>query len=110
MHYSYPREKLTSAIHILATGQGDVRSRLLHAYDEFHPLRENHFPEPLKKKWAKLYKGLTRFGPVHDHKGQIDVGSVQNTLQRIKNSTGEQLANLVFDLYSELAFNSKYQS
>ena len=58
IHYDYAREKLFSAIKVLATLSGDVRSRLFVAYSVFHPLKEDNFPNELKKDWRYLFYEL----------------------------------------------------
>lgn len=64
MKYSYAREKLFSAVEILAIFPNDVRSRIKIAYEDFHPLNENHFPDEFKSEWAWIYKSITKYGPV----------------------------------------------
>jgi hypothetical protein len=92
----------------LATGKGDVRDRLLGAYMSFHTLNEKDFPEEFKKDWAWVMKQLTKYGPLRDYKGDVWLGSVENTMNRIRNSTGERIAKKIFDLGWELWTNEKY--
>lgn len=106
--YRYAREKLFSAIQVLATLPGDVRSRLLSAYAGFHPVKEDDFPDKLKKDWRWIEKSLTKCGPVYDHKGDVAVGSIENTLKRMQNRTGKKIAERLFHLFCELYFNEEY--
>jgi len=106
--YNYAREKLFSAIETLATLSGDVRSRLFAAYSAFHPLREDDFPDELKEDWRWIERSLTKFGPIYNYKGEVVVGSVEKTLKRIRNRTGEKIARRLFHLFYELHFNKKY--
>ena len=48
----YANEKFVSAVYGLATGPGDVRSRLLIAHLSFHPVRESDLPEHLRADYA----------------------------------------------------------
>jgi hypothetical protein len=48
----YAHEKLLAALESLATGPGDVRARLLAAYETFHPLTQSHFPPNLRKDFG----------------------------------------------------------
>jgi hypothetical protein len=86
----------------LATGAGDVRERILTAYSSFHPLKESDFPEHLREDYKWVMAQLTKYGPVYDHNGNVRVGSVENTLRHIKNSTGVKIANKLLFLYHEL--------
>lgn len=92
----------------LATGKGDVRGRLLGAFMSLHTLDEEDFPEELKKDWVWIIKQLTKFGPVLDHKGEVRRGSVENTMSKIKNTTGSKIAGRIFDIGWELHTNEDY--
>ena len=100
--FSYAREKLFDAVHVLATEPNNVRYRLIQAHRLFHPLRLEDFPKELKKDWEWVMKQLTKYGPVINHKGEVWRGSVENTMGRIKNKTGTRIAGKIFDLYLEL--------
>lgn len=83
--YSYAREKLSNAIEILAIAPGDVRSRLHRAFLEFHTLQVDNFPTEMQKDWLWINKQLTKYGHVENHKGEVWIGSVKNTMSKIKN-------------------------
>lgn len=100
--YYYAYEKLLTALDSLATGAGDVRERLLNAFWSFHPLKEEHFPANLQADYRWVMKELTKFGPVLDHAGAVRVGSVENTLKRIRRTTGVKIAERLLHLYHEL--------
>lgn len=95
-------------MYTLATGRGDVRARLLGAFMSFHTLNEDDFPEKYKKDWEWIMKQLTKCGPLLDHKGDVWRGSVENTMNKIKNSTGEKIAEKIFNIGWELHTNEKY--
>lgn len=96
--YFYAQEKMSTAIKILAISPGDVRSRLVKAYMELHTLEDNHLPPKLIGEWKRIKLQLTKYGPVFNHKGEVWFGSVQNTMNRIKNSSGARIAKKIFDL------------
>ena len=97
--YSYAREKLFEAVYALAIGQKDVRSRLINAYLACHTLQIENFPKEFQKDWKCIIKELTNSGHVLNHKGEVLIGSVENTMSSIKNSTGSKIARKLFDLY-----------
>ena len=99
---AYAYEKLLAALDSLATGPGDVRERLLVAYQSFHPLKEAHFPQHLRKDFRWVLEQITKYGPVYDYKGRLDRGSVEETLRRIKNGTGVKIASKLLRLYHAL--------
>lgn len=79
-----------------------------YAYQEFHPLTEEHFPNDLKGEWRSIYESITKYGPKLNYKGEVVVGSVENTMTRIRNKTGAKIANKIFNLFYELHHNEKY--
>ena len=106
--YSYAREKLSMATETLATGKGDVRSRLLEAFGSCHTLSENHFPKELQKDWKFVKQNLTKFGPLLNYKGEAWRGSVENTMNKIRRVTGQKIAQRLWDMNWELHNNDKY--
>jgi len=98
----YALEKLSLAVHYLAVSPGDVRRRLKRAYREFHAVSENDFPAHLRDDWNWIKNQLIRFGPVLHADGTVFVGALENTLGRIKNSTGTKIAERIISLHSEL--------
>ena len=82
----YAKRKLSEAVYSLATGGGDVRARLFWAHRYMQVLSENHFPKELKKKWLGINTQLSKFG------------TVQNTLKKIRNSTGVKIAIEIYEL------------
>ena len=100
--YFYVREKLFNAVHILAIGEKNVRSRLVNAYSTCHTLSPEDFPDEFQNDWKWVIKQLTKSGPVLNHKGKMWIGSVENTMSIIKNKTGSKIAKKIFDLYCEL--------
>ena len=76
-----------------------MRSRLLEAYSVFHPLTPEHFPEPLHKDFEWVMKQLTKREPYINSEGEIQKGSVQASLQHMRNSTGVKIAKKLLQLH-----------
>lgn len=98
----YAHEKLLGALESLATGPGDVRERLLAAYETFHPLTRSHFPPHLRKDFGWVLNQLRKREPIYDYKGRLTRGSVEETLRHIKNATGAKIATRIYRLYHAL--------
>jgi len=89
-HSGYALEKLSSAIHYLTVGEGDVRQRLRSAYREFSAVSETDFPPRLQDDWKWIMAQLTQYGTIED------------TLSRIRNSTGVKIVQRIIYLRDEL--------
>ena len=101
-NYFYAYEKFSDALHSLATGPGDVRHRLDSAYRHFRSVEKKHLPEKLQKDHQWILFQLTRFGPSFDRYGKVVRGPVEETLNRIRNSTGTKIAERILDIYHQL--------
>lgn len=106
--YHYTVEKLTSAVDCLVTHPGDVRERLTCAFLSFHTLNENDFPPELRADWRWVMKELTKFGPLLNHKGEVWIGSVENTMRRVRKATGVKIAKKLYELYWAVSKNKPY--
>jgi len=94
----------------LATGRGDVRSRLETAYRRFWVLTEENFPEEFRDDWKWIKNQLTKFGPLYDNSGEILISdAVENTMSRIKNKTGQKIAGKIFYIGWALCTYKEYQ-
>jgi hypothetical protein len=100
--YHYARQKLSSAVEILATGPGDIRSRLMMAFLECAVLRTIQFPPELQSDWQWIRDQLTKHEPILRADGRVRKGSVEVTLSRMRNHTGSKIAKRIFDLSSRL--------
>ena len=119
--YFYASEKFSSAVYMLATGPGDVRSRLLHAWrGPLWVLTPEHLPKKLRKDFLWIKKQLYKYneawpGQIEDlkRKERIDPtfkkkfanhypDPVEATLGRIKNKTGAEIARRIFNIYDSL--------
>ena len=108
--YYYALEKLSHAVRILATGEGDVRSRLMSAYEEFHTLREDHFPLELRVDYAWVLNELTKRKPqsAMDMREWVTDGVVAANLRRMINRTGSRIAEKICDLEYRVRVNYEY--
>ena len=99
----YALQKLELSIIDLATGPGDIRSRLHYIFmNHLHVIDEHDFPNELKKDWNAIIKALTKKGPVKDEEGKIFSGSIQNTLRGMKSKTATKIANDILVISDKL--------
>jgi hypothetical protein len=104
-------EKLTHALHILATGKGDARQRVGHAYLACHTLTEKSFPPELVKDWQLITKEVTKLGPIVDGVGNVVVGSAENTMRnrRMTSAAAAKIAQRIWRLYWAVSENEEYK-
>lgn len=74
-----------------------------------HTLKESDFPHDLQAEWRWVLKELTKSGPMKDSEGKVLVGSVENTMKKIRNSTGSKIASRIYELYWAVSKNSRYE-
>lgn len=91
-------ERLYLATKQLATGSGDVRKRLQAAVVTLLPLQEQEFPEELRKDFRWVISQSTKY----QSKMPEIRGDLEGTMRRIRNSTGQRIAERIFDIYSRL--------
>ena len=99
----YTKEKLAVAVHALATGKGGIKARLKEAFMSFHVLSGEDFPEELKVEWNYIYEGLTKEEPICDAQGEITTGKMDNTLRKMDEETGVDIAERIYDLDDKLS-------
>jgi hypothetical protein len=102
MKDTYARGKLRATIYSLATGPGDIRSRLAQTYKGFFTLKNEHFPKELQPTWEWVIKELKKYGPIIREDGTVFRGSVENTCSKIKNNTGVKIAKKILEIYLTL--------
>ncbi len=119
--YFYASEKFLQAVYTLATGPGDIRSRLLSAWrGPLWVLTPEHLPEKLREDFLWIKKQLHKYR--ESWTGQLDElkqkerndptfkekyphfypAPVEATLKRIKNKTGVEIARRIFNIYDSL--------
>jgi len=91
-------ERLYISVKHLCTAPGDVRSRLVGAVITLLPLQVNEFPEELQADFDWVITQSTKY------KSQTPQyqGNIETTMKRIKNSTGEKIAERIFLLYAQV--------
>ena len=94
----YALGKLGEAVYALATGAGDVRSRLFSAFVFLLPVRADDFPVVLRQDFEWVIEMLTRRKSRYPQlKG--DLGA---TLKNMRNSTGVKIAKRIIEIESRL--------
>jgi hypothetical protein len=53
-------------------------------------------------------KELTKFGPLLNHKGEVWIGSVENTMRKVRKATGSKIAKKIYELYWAVSENQPY--
>lgn len=107
--YQYAVEKLTTALQVLTTHEGDARQRLACAYLSFHTLSERDFPPELADRWRWVTTQLTKFGPLLGRDGEVLRGSVDNTMRRVQKRTAAKIIEVIVDLYWAVSENERYR-
>jgi hypothetical protein len=84
-------ERVYLAVKHLCTARGDVRQRLVGAIWTLLPLQTREFPQHLQKDFDWIVKQSTKY------QSQIPQyhGNVEATMKRIRNSTGENIAEII---------------
>ena len=93
----YASEKFSQAVYYLAVGEGDVRSRLRNAYQEFHTVRGDELPAELRPCFEWICHELTKRPEKFPGQGRLDA-----TLARIRNSTGSKIAKRIYDFHEQI--------
>lgn len=94
----YALEKLGLAVHELATGAGDVRSRLIAAFMAVHPVKSRDLPQELRADFEWIITQLTRYP-----KRSEQEGAIHHTLSRMQNRTGVEIAERLVYVHARLA-------
>lgn len=90
------------AVHILAVGEGDVRSRLRIAYGILHRLTARDVPPDLQAEWQSILCELASRGPEQWPDGEQLRNALDHTLGRMRNSTGRKTAEKIWVLADHL--------
>jgi len=89
------KEKLRRALYHLAVGEGDVRQRLVAAYNHIRVLREDEIPPDMLKEWKSILNDMTRRGPLLES-GVLLKDAVSHTLSRMQNRTARRIAERIY--------------
>lgn len=107
--YHYTVEKLTNALEVLATHPGDARERVAAAYLCCFTLQEDDFPAEHQAKWRSLVAELDRFPPDQRVDGTLLNSSLDVWARKVRTSTGEKMAKLLWELYWSVSLNRQYE-
>lgn len=107
-NYYHAVEKLTDTLECLATHPGDVRERIFAAYSAFGHLTAEELPEKCRNDWDRIMKQIHKFDPLTDHKGEIYMGSVENTMKSVRKTTASKIAKKLYEIYWIVSENKQY--
>lgn len=93
----YALEKFSQAVHALATGSGDVRSRLRVAYAYFHTVKPEYLPADLRDDFRWVMDKLTRREPRYEGEGRLEA-----SLATMQNRTGSRIAKRIVEIHDSL--------
>ncbi|NQU86905.1 MAG: hypothetical protein HQ541_14210 [Mariniphaga sp.] len=71
INYTYIRQNFREAVHFLAVGSGDVRSRLIQANRALVHLKRVKIPDELQPDWDWIQKELNKFGSITRDDGSV---------------------------------------
>jgi hypothetical protein len=91
-------ERVYLAVEQLCTGQGDVRKRLEAAVLTLLPLQVREFPECVQEDFDWVIRESTKYKSQHPKFR----GDLEATMLRIRNSTGQKIAQRIFHIYSSI--------
>ena len=94
--FNYARKKLENVVFILATGEGDVRSRLRRSHREIKMLGEYNMPQDLIQDLEWVQKSKVKYG------SSADQNALDHTMGRIQNRTGKRIAEKIYSINSRL--------
>jgi len=91
-------ERVNLAVEQLCTGQGDVRKRLVTAVLTLLPLQVREFPVCVQEDFDWVMRESMKYKSQHPQfRGDLEV-----TMMRIRNSTGQKIAQRIFHIYSSV--------
>ena len=95
---SYAEGKFNTAVRSLAVGEGDARKRVTNVFSIIHVVRPEDLPPPLDRHLAWVYGKITSRPACHRLEG-----SVESTLDQMRNSTASEIAQRILDLADALS-------
>ena len=94
-------KKLMDAEYQLAVGEGDVRQRLRRAYTILRRLQADELSAESREEWRAILSEMTRLGPERLRDGTVLNTAIDDTMSRIRNTTGRKIAERIYRLYAE---------
>jgi hypothetical protein len=104
----YALEKLSAAVHVLATHPEEVRIRLRECFDYLAMVPSAALPHRLRSRFEDIIARLTKFQPEPAHARTDErpwgTTSLTETTRKIRKRTGARIADDIFQLTSELEY------
>ena len=101
--YDYADEKLKSVYQNLATGEGDVRSRLVNNFDVLARIRpQEDLPPCLAHQLTEIRDLMTFEPPLRRPDGTVLRTSAEQSMRRSINRTAARIAKKIVDLKVDL--------
>jgi hypothetical protein len=100
--YDYADEKLKAVYQNLATGEGDVRSRLVSNFGVLTRIRPQDLPPDLAHQLSEILALMTFEPPLRRPDGTVLRTSVEQTMRRRINRTAARIAKKIVDLKGDL--------
>ena len=110
--YGYASEKFSRAVYTLATGKGDIRSRLLSIFQgELLFIAPEHLPIRARSDYKSILNKLYRYDEKYEGQRTSSYSEdgryyyllptkLEATLCRIRRSTGQKIAMVIFNIWS----------
>ena len=89
----YALEKFSVVVRGMATGPGDVRSRLEGAFVTFHTIRAEDLPPSLRRRFRSVVRALTRREARREGEGKLHA-----SLAQMQNRTGAAIARKIVEI------------
>lgn len=86
--------RLRNAVEDLATGKGDIRSRLKDIYQYLQPIQERDLPKKFRKDWSFVLDRFTKY--TGDYYGETPIDA---SLRKMNNATGQKMARIIFKIW-----------
>ena len=86
----------------LTISEPDIRKRLSDAFVYIHTLVSADFPVSLQNDWNWIMNELTKYDALYNSKDEVILSSVDNTMGKIRNSTGSKIAKRILTLRNAL--------
>jgi hypothetical protein len=103
IRFHYATEKLNEACRGLATGEGDVRSRLVKVFGTLERLRAyDDLPPELAPRLVAILDTMTAEPPLRRPDGTVLRTSVEQSMQRKINRTAARIAKEIVTLKIDL--------
>jgi len=109
--YYYALEKLNRAIYIMAVGPNDVRARMRSAFEgPLAMIESNKLPKRARSLWEEAHNIATRFDERYSGEREalngytgacerLRLGLYEATFSRIHRSTGQKVAELIYQVW-----------